>query len=200
MTVSETRLSGVLLLEPRVFEDERGSFFESWSEERYRQVGIPGPFVQDNVSMSHRNVLRGLHYQESPRAQGKLVSVLQGRVFDVAVDLRSGSPTFGGWVGFELCSDRRGQLYLPPGCAHGFAVLSETAVFSYKCTDYYSPEHERSLRWNDPDIGIEWPLRRPVVSPKDAAAPRLREAAGANFAAAQPERDGAGGVSPTLAR
>ena len=174
MRVLETCLPGVLLLEPEVFEDHRGFFMESWNQERYRDIGIPGPFVQDNVSFSRRGVLRGLHYQ-NPNPQGKLVSVLHGRVFDVAVDLRSASSSFSQWVGVELSSENKRQLYVPAGCAHGFLVLSQTALFSYKCTEYYVPDSERSLRWDDPDIGIEWPLENPILSPKDSAALLLRD-------------------------
>jgi dTDP-4-dehydrorhamnose 3,5-epimerase len=174
ITVHATALSGVLLLEPRVFRDSRGFFAETWHRERYAQLGIGAHFVQDNVSFSRRGVLRGLHYQ-NPSAQGKLVSVLQGEVFDVAVDLRRGSPTFARWVGIELSAENLRQLWIPEGFAHGFVVTSETALFSYKCTEFYRPEHERSLRWNDPEIGIEWPVPEPVLSPKDAEAPLLRE-------------------------
>jgi len=174
MKVTETELPGVLLVEPRIFRDHRGFFFESWSAERYRQAGIPGPFVQDNVSRSSRGVLRGLHFQ-NPHPQGKLVTVLEGEVFDVAVDLRVGSPTFGKWAGYYLSAENGRQLYIPEGFAHGFVVTSEFAIFSYKCTEYYRPEADRSLRWNDPEIGIEWPVKEPVLSPKDATAPLLNE-------------------------
>jgi len=174
MKVTETELPGVLLVEPRIFRDHRGFFFESWSAERYRQAGIPGPFVQDNVSRSSRGVLRGLHFQ-NPHPQGKLVTVLEGEVFDVAVDLRVGSPTFGKWAGYYLSAENGRQLYIPEGFAHGFVVTSEFAIFSYKCTEYYRPEADRSLRWNDPEIGIEWPVEEPILSPKDAAAPLLGE-------------------------
>ena len=178
MKVVETKLEGVLILEPRVFEDERGYFFETWNQARYREAGISADFVQDNLSLSHRGVLRGLHFQVPPRAQGKLVSVLQGSVFDVAVDLRTASPTFGQWVGVELSSENLRQMYIPEGFAHGFLVTSESALFSYKCTDVYSPQHERSLRWDDPEIGIEWPVADPILSPKDAAAPTMAEITG----------------------
>ena len=174
MKVIKTRLPGALILEPRIFKDERGSFFESWSEARYRELGVDGPFVQDNVSVSRKGVLRGLHYQD-PRAQGKLVSVLSGRVFDVAVDVRRESNHFGQWVGVKLSSDNRRQFYVPPGFAHGFLVLSDSAIFTYKCTEYYSPSHERSLRWNDPEIGIKWPTAAPLLSAKDRAAPLLQD-------------------------
>lgn len=174
MKVTETRLPGVLLLEPRVFRDERGFFLETWNRERYAEVGINQPFVQDNLSSSQRNVLRGLHFQ-NPSSQAKLVTTVWGAVFDVAVDLREDSPTFGEWVGVELTAENMRQLYIPEGFAHGFVVLSETALFSYKCTALYSPVHERSLRWNDPDVGIEWPIDVPILSEKDGRAPLLRD-------------------------
>ena len=175
MKVVETRLKGVLLLEPRVFEDQRGYFFESWNEARYQEAGISADFVQDNVSFSRRGVLRGLHFQAPPHAQAKLVSVLQGAVFDVAVDIRTDSPTFGQWVSAELSSDNLRQLYIPEGFAHGFVVTSDAALFSYKCTDFYVPESERSLRWDDPEIAIQWPISTPLLSPKDAEALRLQD-------------------------
>ncbi|QYJ16108.1 dTDP-4-dehydrorhamnose 3,5-epimerase [Rubrobacter xylanophilus DSM 9941] len=174
MRVLETELPGVLLVEPDVFGDERGFFMESWSGRRYREAGLPECFVQDNLSFSRRGVLRGLHFQH-PRGQGKLVSVLQGEVFDVAVDVRRGSPTFGRWVGVSLSEANKRQLYIPPGFAHGFVVLSEAALFFYKCTEYYAPECERTVLWNDPEIGIGWPVEEPVLSEKDQEAPTLRE-------------------------
>ncbi|HEX8692066.1 MAG TPA: dTDP-4-dehydrorhamnose 3,5-epimerase [Longimicrobium sp.] len=184
MRILPTRIPGVVLVEPPVHADERGYFMESWNHERYAAAGVPARFVQDNLSLSRRHVLRGLHFQ-NPRAQGKLVSVLRGAVFDVAVDLRQGSPHFGEWVGVELSEENRLQLYVPEGFAHGFVVTSDAALFSYKCTDVYVPECERSLRWDDPDVGIRWPVERPVLSPKDAAAPLLRDLPGeALFAAA----------------
>lgn len=172
MNVLETRLPGVLIIEPDVFGDARGFFMETWSQERYREVGLPAGFVQDNLSRSARGVLRGLHFQ-SPHPQGKLISVLEGEVFDVAVDVRTGSPTFGEWVGEVLSSVNRRQLYVPEGFAHGFVVTDDTALFSYKCTEYYHPETERSILWNDPEIGIEWPIGDPILSDKDGRAPRL---------------------------
>lgn len=174
MKITPTRLPEVLLITPKVFGDDRGHFFESYQAERYAEAGI-GPFVQDNCSRSRRGILRGLHFQE-PRAQGKLVQVTSGTVFDVAVDIRRGSPRFGEWVGVELSSERHDQLWVPPGFAHGFCVLSESADFHYKCTDYYAPECEHGVAWNDPDLGIEWPVDQPLLSPKDAAAPRLKDA------------------------
>lgn len=176
MKVTETELPGVLIVEPRVFGDERGFFMETFHAKKYEDVGIHGPFVQDNFSRSAKGILRGLHFQE-PNAQGKLVQVLAGEVFDVAVDIRRGSPTFGKWVGVELSARNRRQLWVPAGFAHGFYVLSESADFHYKCTALYSPETERSIAWNDPELAIAWPLSgQPVLSAKDAAAPRLEDA------------------------
>jgi dTDP-4-dehydrorhamnose 3,5-epimerase len=173
--VTETELPGVLLLEPKRFGDDRGFFMEMFHEKRYAELGISGPFVQDNFSRSAKGILRGLHYQE-PQAQGKLVQVLAGAVYDVAVDIRRGSPTFGKWVGVELSSDNRRQLWVPAGFAHGFCVLSESADFHYKCTDFYSPTTERGIIWSDPDLGITWPVKSPLLSPKDTDAPRLKDA------------------------
>jgi len=172
MKVERTALPGVLILEPKVFGDARGFFMETWNRSRYAEAGLPGEFVQDNVSYSRHGVLRGLHYQ-SPRAQGKLVHVLEGEVFDVAVDVRVGSPTFGRWAGATLSAQNRRQLWIPPGFAHGFCVTGETALFCYKCTELYAPEHDGSILWNDPAIGIAWPLEHPTLSAKDAAAPPL---------------------------
>jgi dTDP-4-dehydrorhamnose 3,5-epimerase len=175
MKVLPTELPGVLILEPRVFGDERGFFMEMFHAKRYADAGIPGPFVQDNYSRSAKGTLRGLHFQE-PQAQGKLVQVLAGAVYDVAVDVRRGSPTFGRWVAVELSTDNRRQLWIPPGFAHGFCVLSESADFHYKCTTLYAPEAEHGVLWNDPDLGIPWPLSEPLLSAKDAKAPRLKDA------------------------
>ncbi len=175
MKISETELPGVLLLEPKRFGDDRGFFMELFHEKRYAEAGIPGPFVQDNFSRSAKGILRGLHFQQ-PHAQGKLVQVFAGAVYDVAVDIRRGSPTFGRWVGVELSADNRRQLWVPPGFAHGFCVLSESADFHYKCTDFYSPASEHGIAWNDPDLGIPWPVKSPLLSPKDSAAPRLKDA------------------------
>ncbi len=174
MNVIETDLPGVLIVEPKVFGDERGFFMESWNGRRYEEAGLPGSFVQDNLSFSAHGVLRGLHFQ-NPQPQGKLVSVLQGEVFDVAVDIRIGSPTFGRWAGVTLSAENKRQFYVPPGFAHGFVVTSETALFFYKCTDYYAPSAEGVVLWNDPDIGIGWPVAEPVLSERDRAAPPLRE-------------------------
>jgi dTDP-4-dehydrorhamnose 3,5-epimerase len=175
MKVIETEIPGVLVLEPKVFGDERGFFMETYRTNGYAELGIPGPFVQDNLSYSRRGVLRGLHVQH-PHAQGKLVQVMDGEVFDVAVDIRRGSPTFGRWVGATLSGENRRQLWIPPGFAHGFLVTADSALFIYKNTDYYSPETELSLRWDDPDIGIDWPLEgTPELSAKDLAAACLKE-------------------------
>jgi dTDP-4-dehydrorhamnose 3,5-epimerase len=167
-----TALDGVLVIEPAVFGDARGFFFESWHRERYAGHGVPDTFVQDNVSRSTRGTLRGLHVQE-PFAQGKLVQVLDGEVFDVAVDVRAGSPTFGRWVGERLSSENHRQIYVPPGFAHGFCVLSPSVLLSYKCTELYHPEAELSIAWNDPALAIAWPITDPLLSMKDAAAPVL---------------------------
>ncbi|MFO0959103.1 MAG: dTDP-4-dehydrorhamnose 3,5-epimerase [Isosphaeraceae bacterium] len=172
MNVVPTALPGVVIIEPRAFRDDRGHFFESFSAAKYREAGLPDRFAQDNISFSKAGVLRGLHYQ-LPNAQGKLVSALRGSVFDVAVDIRRGSPTFGRWVGMVLSDENLRQMYIPEGFAHGFAVLSECAVFHYKCTASYDPQSEGSILWDDPDLGIDWPIRDALLSPKDAAAPRL---------------------------
>ena len=169
MKVLETPIADLLVLEPRVFGDERGFFIETWQRERYRELGIGGDFVQDNHSRSRRGILRGLHYQIH-QPQGKLVRVTVGEVFDVAVDLRKSSPTFGQWYGAVLSESNHRQMWVPPGFAHGFYVMSDTADFQYKCTDYYAPEFERTLRWDDPAIGIDWPLverEPPWLSDKD---------------------------------
>ena len=171
MKIIPTALPEVLVLEPRTFRDERGSFRETWHAERYIVV-TPLPFVQDNVSASRRGVVRGLHLQQ-PHAQGKLVSVLAGAAFDVAVDVRRGSPTFGRWVVEELSQENGRQLWIPPGFAHGFQALADETILSYKCTEVYHPECERTVLWSDPALGIPWPLAGAVVAPKDAAAPTL---------------------------
>jgi dTDP-4-dehydrorhamnose 3,5-epimerase len=180
MNIVESRIPGVVILEPKVFGDARGFFMETWREERYANIGINGTFVQDNLSFSSKGVLRGLHYQ-NPNSQGKLVSVIQGEVFDVAVDIRYGSPTFGQWVGVSLSGDNHRQMWIPPGFAHGFCVTSNTAYFMYKCTDIYTPEAENGIIWNDPDIGIEWPLQDVQLSEKDCLYPQLKEKAETNL-------------------
>jgi len=169
MKVTPTELPDVLLIEPRVFADERGFFFESYNRRALAEAGVAGEFVQDNQSRSRRGVLRGLHYQIE-HAQGKLVRVTLGEVFDVAVDIRRSSPTFGRWTGMVLSAENKRMLWIPPGYAHGFLVTSEVAEFLYKTTDYWYPEFERALLWSDPAVGIDWPLAgAPTVAPKDAA-------------------------------
>jgi dTDP-4-dehydrorhamnose 3,5-epimerase len=172
--VTPTKIPEVLIIEPDVFGDERGFFIETWHADKYAALGIDAPFVQDNHSRSGRGVLRGLHFQLK-HPQGKLVRVMSGAVFDVAVDIRKGSPTFGLWEGVELSGDNYKQLYVPPGFAHGFCTLSESADFLYKCTDFYNPEDEHGIIWNDPDIGIEWPGDDFVVSEKDSKNRSLEE-------------------------
>jgi dTDP-4-dehydrorhamnose 3,5-epimerase len=169
--ITLTALPGVLVLEPRVFRDERGSFRETWLAERYLAV-TPLPFAQDNVSASRRGVVRGLHFQQ-PNAQGKLVSVLAGSAYDVAVDVRRGSPTFGRWVAEELSQENGRQLWIPGGFAHGFQALADDTILLYKCTDVYHPECERTALWSDPALAIPWPLAGAIVARKDAAAPPL---------------------------
>lgn len=177
MKVRPTAIPDVLVIEPKVFGDERGFFVETWHAARYAESGLRFQFVQDNHSRSAGGVLRGLHYQIG-RPQGKLVGVVRGEVFDVAVDLRRSSPTFGRWVGETLSATSHRQLWVPPGFAHGFYVTSDSADLMYKCTDFYSPEDERTVRWDDPTLGIEWPLRgtAPVLSAKDSAGLALRDA------------------------
>lgn len=177
MKVTEASLPGLLLIEPNVFGDDRGFFLETYHAERYRQVGITADFVQVNRSRSRGGVLRGLHYQLG-RPQGKLVQVVRGKVYDVAVDIRRGSPTFGGWKGYHLTDANHYQLYIPEGFAHGFYVLSEVADFAYMCTDYYAPDEERGIRWDDPGIAIDWPGGEKIVSPKDRSYPFLKDMAG----------------------
>ena len=172
MNVIQTELPGVLILEPQVFGDQRGYFLETWSSARYADAGIPGPFVQDNVAFSRKGILRGLHFQH-PRSQGKLAQVLWGEVIDVAVDVRVGSPAFGRWVSERLSESNHRQMYIPPGFAHGYCVVSETALFSYKCTDFYNPATEMGIIWNDPELNIDWSITAPAVSPKDAGYPKL---------------------------
>jgi dTDP-4-dehydrorhamnose 3,5-epimerase len=172
--VDQTPIPGLLIIQPKVFGDQRGFFLETFQQARYQEAGIPDLFVQDNQSRSQRGALRGLHFQRR-HAQGKLVYVTRGSIWDVAVDIRRGSPAFGQWYGVELNDQDHRQLYLPPGLAHGFCVLSDEADFFYKCTDYYRPEYEMAIAWDDPDLGIEWPLDEPLLSSKDQQAPRLRD-------------------------
>lgn len=194
MIVQELALPEVRLIRPQKFSDERGSFIETWSRERYAAVaGIESDFVQDNVSWSARHVLRGLHFQY-PRGQGKLVSVLQGRVFDVAVDVRGDSPTFGMWVAHVLDAVTGEQIWIPEGFAHGFVVLSREAVFSYKCTEYYTPSSERTLRWDDPHLAIDWPVGAPILSDKDRGAPALGDMPASHLPRMEARRAGAGSI------
>jgi dTDP-4-dehydrorhamnose 3,5-epimerase len=169
--VERLALPEVLLVKPRVFRDGRGHFAETWRDSTYMEHGI-GPFVQDNVSVSRRGVLRGLHLQH-PSGQAKLVSTLRGRIFDVAVDVRIGSPSFGKWISVELSDDNGWQLYIPVGFAHGFVAMTDNVVFTYKCSDYYASDSEHTVRWNDPTIGVAWPETSPIIAPKDANAPLL---------------------------
>lgn len=177
MNVIKTAVQDALIIEPRVFGDARGFFLESWNRRAFASIGLDVDFVQDNHSRSRQGVLRGLHYQVR-QPQGKLVRVVAGAVFDVAVDLRRRSPTFGRWAGVELSAENRRMFWVPPGFAHGFLVLTESADFLYKATDYYAPEHERTLLWNDPDLAIDWPLAgmTPQLAAKDAAGTPLRQA------------------------
>jgi dTDP-4-dehydrorhamnose 3,5-epimerase len=174
MKVVETSLAGVLLIEPQVFKDPRGFFYESYNEGKFAKAGISANFVQTNVSRSARGVLRGLHYQW-PHPQGKLVSVLDGEVYDVAVDIRRGSPTFGQWTGVMLTGDNYRHLWIPEGFAHGFCVLSEHATFTYQCTALYDHAADAAIAWNDADIGVDWPISQPLISDKDAKAPLLAD-------------------------
>jgi len=175
MNVIKTKLDGCVIIEPKVFGDERGFFLETFQAERYTsEAGITLPFVQDNHSRSSKSVLRGLHFQKT-KPQGKLVRVVRGQVYDVAVDIRKGSPTYGQWEGLILSEENKTQLWVPPGFAHGFVVLSDTADFEYKCTDYYDPSDEGSILWNDSDLDIPWPIDNPILSNKDASADRLAD-------------------------
>ncbi len=174
MKVEQTKLDGVLLVTPQVFGDDRGFFMETYNKDKAIESGLPGEFVQDNHSKSSKGVLRGLHYQ-SPEWQGKLVRTVQGEIFDVAVDIRAGSPTFGEWVGYYLNDENKQQLYVPEGFAHGFVVTSDTAEVVYKCTSLYAPEQEGSVLWNDPEIGIDWPIESPLLSAKDKVGQLLKD-------------------------
>ena len=174
MKVSKTPLDGVLIIEPTIFMDPRGIFYEVYSEEKYQAHGISPRFIQDNHSVSEKGVLRGLHYQINP-GQAKLVRVTQGEVFDVVLDIRKESPTYGKWWSLHLSETNKLQLYIPLGFAHGFCVLSESVEFLYKCSDYYSPENECGIIWNDPDLAINWPIENPILSEKDNVHPRFNE-------------------------
>jgi dTDP-4-dehydrorhamnose 3,5-epimerase len=168
----ETDIPGLLILEPDILSDDRGLFFEAYHEEKYRSLGVDARFVQDNFSRSRRDVVRGLHYQLAA-PQAKLCQVVRGAVLDVVADIRRGSAAYGRWVGVLLSEENRRQLYIPPGCAHGFAVLSETTDFLYKCSRYYDPADDRGIAWNDPDLGIVWPIEAPILSPRDTRNPFL---------------------------
>jgi len=174
MDAFDTDLPGVRVFEPDVYTDHRGAFMEVWNARTYRRHGLAATFVQDNLSRSKEGVLRGLHFQ-NPRPQGKLISVVQGAVYDVVVDVRAGADTFGAWHGTALSAENARQLYVPEGYAHGFVVTSGPALFHYKCTDFYHPEADQTVRWDDPQIGIDWPVRDPLLSEKDAKAPCLAE-------------------------
>lgn len=173
MKIIETELPGVLIIEPDVFQDMRGFFMETWNYKKYHEAGIKVNFLQDNFSYSRYGVLRGLHFQ-NPKAQGKLVYVIQGEVFDVAVDVRAGSPSFGKWIAVHLSSENKRQVFIPGTYAHGFCVTSEAAIFAYKCTNLYSPSAERGIFWKDPEIGIKWPLATPLLSERDKQLPLLK--------------------------
>lgn len=174
MKVTELKLKGAYIIEPDVFTDDRGYFMETFQRHRYKEHGIDHEFVQDNLSFSDKGILRGLHYQY-PHSQAKLMQVLQGEILDVIVDIRRGSPTFGKWSSITLSHENKKQLLVPEGMAHGFCVLSETALFTYKCSDYYMPESEKGILWSDPDIGIDWPIDDPVLSNKDIMLPFLKD-------------------------
>jgi dTDP-4-dehydrorhamnose 3,5-epimerase len=176
MKIVPTELDGVLIIEPKVFPDERGFFMESFQKQRYRQAGITAEFVQDNISRSVRNTLRGLHYQH-PNGQAKLVQVLEGEIYDVAVDIRRDSPTFGRWVDVILSAENQRQFFIPAGFAHGFCVLSPIALFLYKCSDFYTPEAEGGICWDDPDLAIPWPVESPILSQRDSRFTPLRHVA-----------------------
>ena len=175
MKVTKTEIAGLLVIQPDVFTDARGYFFESYIKKKYAESGIPNDFVQDNISKSRTGTVRGLHYQVGEYVQGKLCQVIEGEVLDVAVDITFGSPTFGKHFSLILNSELKNQLWIPPGFAHGFSVLSDEAIFSYKCSNYYSKEHERSIIYNDPDLNIDWRVESPIVSEKDLKAPKLKD-------------------------
>ncbi len=180
MNIIKTQIPDLLVLEPEIVTDDRGFFMETFQSKRYEECGINCPFVQDNISESIQGTLRGLHYQY-PHSQGKLVQVISGSVFDVAVDIRRGSPSYGKWFGTEISAENKRQLWLPSGCAHGFCVISGTALFSYKCTDFYNPKTEHTIIWNDEEIGIDWPVSEPVISSKDANGIKLKNMPLENF-------------------
>jgi dTDP-4-dehydrorhamnose 3,5-epimerase len=173
MKVSKTNIEGLLLIEPDLFSDGRGYFFESYNKEKYAEIGLDINFVQDNISQSKKGTVRGLHYQVGDKAQGKLCQVISGKVLDVAVDIRFGSPTFGKYYSHVLNTEKKMQIWIPPGLAHGFSVLSDEAIFSYKCTNFYSKDHERAILYNDPELNINWQVKNPVVSEKDFKAKKF---------------------------
>lgn len=174
MEIIETKLKGVIVIKPKVFEDARGYFFESYNREVFLKAGLDLDFVQDNQSLSQKGVLRGLHFQNPPHAQGKLVRVINGSVYDVAVDIRKDSPTYGQWFGQELNEKNKWMMYIPPGFAHGFVTLEDNTVFSYKCTNFYNKDSEDCLLWNDPQIGINWPIESPLLSEKDEQGKKIK--------------------------
>ncbi len=174
MKILKTSLPGVLIIQPDIFKDKRGFFMETYHRKNYAKEGLDQSFVQDNLSYSIRGTLRGLHYQY-PDAQVKLVQVVKGKIYDVAVDIRQGSPTFGQWTGVHLSDENKRQFFVPEGFAHGFCVLSDTAFVVYKCSDFYAPESEKGILWSDPDIGIDWPVKEPLLSPKDIQFPCLKD-------------------------
>lgn len=175
MEIIETNLKGLLVIKPKVFEDERGYFFESYNYQLFKQAGLDFNFVQDNQSLSHTGVLRGLHFQNNPNAQGKLVRVISGSVFDVAVDIRKKSPTYGQWFGLELTEQNKWMMYIPEGFAHGFATLQDFTVFSYKCTNFYNKASEDCIFWNDSDLAINWPIEKPILSDKDLLGKHMKD-------------------------
>ena len=178
MEIIETKIKDLLIIKPDVFQDERGYFFESYNRQRFLEHGLEMNFVQDNESQSMKGVLRGLHFQNAPYAQGKLVRVVKGAVMDVAVDLRKGSPTFGQWESVELTEGNKFMYWIPEGFAHGFVCLADHSVFTYKCTNVYNKASEGSIRWNDPDLNIDWKIEHPILSEKDKVAPLFREYVG----------------------
>jgi dTDP-4-dehydrorhamnose 3,5-epimerase len=175
MEIIETNLNGLLVIKPKVFEDERGYFFESYNYQLFKQAGLDFNFVQDNQSLSQTGVLRGLHFQNNPNAQGKLVRVISGSVFDVAVDIRKKSPTYGQWFGLELTEQNKWMMYIPEGFAHGFATLQDFTVFSYKCTNFYNKASEDCIFWNDSDLAINWPIEKPILSDKDLLGKHMKD-------------------------
>lgn len=174
MEIIKTKIEGLLIIKPRVFIDERGYFYESYNKDIFAKLGLDADFVQDNESKSQKNVLRGLHFQNPPFAQGKLVRVIKGSVLDVAVDIRTASPTYGQWEAVELTEENKVMYWIPPGFAHGFLTLADDTIFSYKCTNVYNKQSEGSLQWNDPDIDIRWKIENPILSDKDKVAPDFK--------------------------